>query len=655
MEPSPPGAIAHFERCLIDDVVVDVGQRKLWRDGQALPVTRRTFDLLLTLMENSPNLVTHEKIIARVWGAHRIVSPETLAQCVLRLRNALGDSATSPRYIESIRGNGYRLLPPAQPLPDADRQHSIDSNVARVASTARSSWMWKWGIASIVFTVAAGLIAVLQMGIYSDTATSAPAASPRALEIQRRSVAVLPIESSGSNTTDVDIADGVYADFLSELARISELSVIARATMRRYADTNLSIPELAGELNVENVMQLEMRRTGQRLDIAAELIDGNTGAQIWFGRFDEHLDNVFGLQRALASSVADALGVRLTDTESARLQARPTTSAEAYELFLASVESFEIDFADRAMIARALLDKAIQLDSEFAAAYGFKALIYASGIDDFTDTDGDLREVQAERARLAEKYAADAIAIDPGTVVAYRARAVAAMRSFRWNEAKRAFESALEHGPNDVTALSEFAFFSMCALRDDAGLRYVERALELDPGNPRIHELLGRSLYCAGEFESALSALRRSVALDATNLRRRAQSAYVAARIRPAAEALEELRSLEPLLRDIQLQSMPPIALTYAQLGSREDAERLIARFDKLNGHATTNLGNSVFAYLAVGDDEAAYDTLERAIEQLGPGSGYLSLLAIRHNIRGVSALEQPRFVRLRERIRSLD
>lgn len=655
MQPSRPSAGAPADQCLIDDVVVDVGQRRLWRGQQALPVTRLTFELLLTLMERAPNLVTHDEIMTRVWGARRVVAPETLAQCVLRLRHALGDDAASPRYIESIRGNGYRLIPPVLPLAGPAAIQALELNDARARSASWSRSQSVSGIAALLLLVGLGALGLGRMIGGSDIAASESSDPPRTLGVQPHSVAILPIESAGADPTGADIADGIHADILSELARIGELNVIARATMRRYSDTKLSISEIAGELNVESVMQLDLHRSDQHLDLTAELIDGRTGAQRWFGRYDEHLDNVYGLERELVASVAEVLGVRLSDAEKARLQARPTTSAEAYELFLAAADAFEIDFSDHAMIARSYLDKAITLDPEFALAYGFKALIYAYGIDDFTDSPEDLIVVHSERARLAEQYAAAAIDIDPDTVIAYRAQAIVGMHSWRWNEAKRAFESALEHGPNDVVSLSEFGFFSVCALGEKAGLTFAERALELDPGNPRMHELYGRALNCTGDFESALAALRRSVELDAKNFRRRGLSAYIAARIRPADEAVQELRALEPMLRDIQLQSYPPIALTYRQLGYREDAQRIVARFEALNGHKTTNLGNSVFAYLAVGDDDAAYRTLERAVEHLGPGSGYLTLLAIRHNLRGIPTLDEPRFVRLRERIRSID
>jgi len=643
------------DRCLIADVIVDAGQRRLWRGDRPLPVTRLTFELLLTLMERSPNLVTHDEIIARVWGPRRIVSSETLAQTVLRLRHSLGDDASAPRYIESIRGNGYRLIPAVLPLDGSGGRPPRESHGTRSVTGQSSGSRSIAGVASLCLLVAVAALGLGRMTGDSSVVASGLPSALRESAVQPRSVAILPVASNGMDAADAVTADGFHSDILSELARIGELTVIARASMRRYADSELPISDIARELNVQTVMKIDLSRSGQRLDLAAELIDGRTGAQRWFGRYEGHLDNIYGLQRELVARIAEELGARLTDGERARLQARPTTSAEAYELFLAAVDAFELDFADHAMIARSFLDKAISLDPNFARAYGLKALIYANGIDDVTGSDEDLMAAHADRARLANQLAAQAIEIDAETVVAHRARAIAAMHSWRWNEARRAFESALEYGPNDVAALAEFAFFRSCALRENGGLALGQRALELDPRNPRMLEMYGRSLNCLGRSEEAFAALRKSVDLDPTSVRRRGQLAYVAARIRPADEAVRELRAIEPMLRDLQLQTLPPVALTYAQLGFPDDARRVIARFEALNGHRTTNLGNSVFANLAVGENEAAYSALEQGVERLGPGSGYLTLLAIRDNLREVPALDEPRFVRLRERIRSLD
>jgi len=655
MQPSSLAGDVSGGRYRIDDIVVDSGQRKLWRGSEPLPVTRLTFQLLLTLIDRAPNVVAHDEIIERVWGPRRVVSPETLSQCVLRLRHVLGDDAASPRFIESIRGQGYRLIPPVRPSADADIVPGADIGSVLVP---RRKWGLPGSKAALAALSALVILAALGLGRLTRepvAVASAPATPPVVSSVKPRSIAVLPFATAGMDDDDAVIADGIHADILNELARVGELHVIARATMRKFAATDFSVAEIADELNVASVMQLDLRLTEGNLELQAELIDGQSGAQQWFARYDGHLGNVQALELELTAGIAAELGARLSEAEQARLEARPTTSAEAYEFFLRAAEAFEIDFSDRAMIARTYLDKAIALDPDFARAYGFKALIYAYGIDYFTDSAEDLRVVHAERARLAEQFALRALELDPAMVVAHRARALAAARSWRWTAAKASFQSALEHGPNDVLTLAEYAFFGVCALRDGASMRYFTQALELDPDNSRLHELHGEAFNCLRDREAALAALRRSVELEPASFRVRSFSAYTASHIRPADDVARELQALEPLLTDNSPQAYAAIALTYFQIGRYEDARRLVARYEALNGHERMNLGNSVFAYLAAGENDAAYATLKRAVAQLGPGSGLLTLLIIRENQRGIPALDEPRFVDLRSRIRSLD
>ena len=110
MEPHVDASSSSVPRQYVfEDVVLDTGQRRVWLHDDVLPLSKLTFDLLLLLAQRAPNLVSHAEAAQKVWGPRRVVTPETLAQTVLRLRHRLGDSAASPRYIESVRGEGYRL------------------------------------------------------------------------------------------------------------------------------------------------------------------------------------------------------------------------------------------------------------------------------------------------------------------------------------------------------------------------------------------------------------------------------------------------------------------------------------------------------------------------------------------------------------------
>ena len=127
------------------DLRLDTGQRRLSRNGRTLKLSKLSFDFLRVLAEAAPNLVDHEELIERVWGPGRVVTPENLAKRVLLLRNALGDDAAAPRYIEVVRGQGLRLIPPVTTKMHSgparnDRERDASPRKATPAFTRARGW-----------------------------------------------------------------------------------------------------------------------------------------------------------------------------------------------------------------------------------------------------------------------------------------------------------------------------------------------------------------------------------------------------------------------------------------------------------------------------------------------------------------------------------
>lgn len=647
-------------RFFVDDIVIDTGQRRAWRSADQIPLTRLTFDLLLALIERAPNVVGHEELADAVWGSRRVVTPETLTQCVLRLRHGLGDTAAAPRYIESIRGHGYRLIPRVErghgtaglrgrwKRAEPDHASSILAAAKTILPPRVLLGLAAAGLAAwiVVVYISGGDVDMgLQTGL-AKTLANANGVLPN-------SIAVMPFEIAGAGADDALWADGSHRQLLSELARADGLNVIARASVLRYADTNLAIPAIAAALGVETVMQVTVRYAGEHARIMAELIAGDTGVQLWFGHYDTVRGDMYVAEHRMAREIADVIGAEMSSD--AGPEHALTRSAEAYEFFLRAVDVFEEDPVGGSNSAQTYLDQAIALDPDFALAYALKALIYAYSIDSYTGPTDDPAAVHGERARLTREYANRSLALDPRTDLAYRALAIADMRSFHWRAARASFEAAIEINPNDVASLVEYAFFAACTSKDKAGLERGRRALALDPQNPRMYEMYGRALNCVAEHDAATAALRNAVELDRTTFRRRTMYIYSAARTADPEHVLAELRALDPLLTDARMDAFPPIAITYEQIGYGEEGRRFAERFVELGGVDKSNDGNSVFAYLALRDYDAAYRALEQAVENLGPGSGFLTLLAVKANARSIPVLEEPRFVALRKHIRSLD
>jgi adenylate cyclase len=221
--------------------------------------------------------------------------------------------------------------------------------------------------------------------------------SAQAPRVLRNSVAVLPLDNLSPNPDDAYFAAGIHEEILNYLAKIKDLSVIARTSVKKYAGSDKSIAEIAAELNVGTVMEGSVRYAGDRVRVTAQLIDAATEEHLWSEVYERHLADVFAIQADIAEQIASAMQSELSAAEKEYIETSPTTgSADAHALYLQSQALFAQ--GDTAIAAttppgvraqiQSRLDRVIALDPDFANAYAMKALLHAvSRIYDPIDKD----------------------------------------------------------------------------------------------------------------------------------------------------------------------------------------------------------------------------------------------------------------------------
>ena len=322
-------------------------------------------------------------------------------------------------------------------------------------------------------------------------ARAEPAASGAAR--QPGLIAVLPFRNRSAREEDAFFAEGVHDDLLTQLSKVAAFKVISRTSMMRYADSTLSIPQIAAELGAAVVLEGAVQRAGDQVRVNVQLIDGASDVHIWAENYDRALttETIFAIQADIAQAVADAMQVALSPEESSTLRAGSTQNLEAYEAYLrgtlwSGIGSMSTETAQQAIDS---FDRAIELDPNFAEAYALKARIQllsfwlAVGPRSWRE---DARESLAAAQRLApdnietllaEAYdhyqgqldyaRADAtlqkiLARVPDHAQALEASAYVARRDGRFDDAFTAFERALAINPKEVdvmTALVETLFF----------------------------------------------------------------------------------------------------------------------------------------------------------------------------------------------------
>lgn len=367
---------------------------------------------------------------------------------------------------------------------------------------------WWRGLAFAAAAAAAG-------GLYAwfDQSRTAPAGVPPANQVAsvqaaaQTSVAVLPFANLGGAKDDDYIGDGIAEDLITDLAKLSSLTVIARNSTFAYKGQAVNVPDVARSLGVRYVLEGSVRRSGDRLRITAQLIDATTGGHLWAERYDRDLKEVFALQDEVREKIVAALGTTLAPSERALIARRTRgPNQEAYALLIRAFELRNAFTREAILEARRLLEQSVRLDPTYARAYVQLASTYVDEIDGNWTSDA---EGNAERAL---GYARAAVKMDETLPEAYWILARVHLRRAEHAEALAEIERALAFSPGFAggralrgTILSYFG-------RAKEGVVEIERAMVLNPLHPFWYvDFLGRALYWAGEVERAVPKFRNAI------------------------------------------------------------------------------------------------------------------------------------------------
>jgi TolB-like protein len=406
---------------LFEDQILDESRRELRRGADLVAVEPQVFDLLLYLVRNRDRVVSRDDLIAEVWHG-RIVSDSTLDSRINAARKAVGDSGRAQRLIRTAPRKGLRFVGEV-------REEAI---AAEPVSTA--------------------------------TAMTRPAPVG-----DRPSIAVLPFENMTEDRSLELIANGLVEDIIALLARVPGFFVIARASSFAYIGRKVEPRQIAAELGVRYVVTGSARGAVDRVRITVQLIEAETGSQLWDGRYDVARQNTLDLQDEIARRIIVELEPALTKADLQIVRRRRTDSFDAWTHFRRAAGVIAVQGWNEASIAEALqeLNQALTTDPEFALAHGLLALLCAFG---------------ANLSLVEDREAAE-------------------------RKARQAATRAVEIDPNASDVLG----FAGCAFADigenERGYDLLQRALELDPSNAQAHVALGAILIRLGRFDDGIESM----------------------------------------------------------------------------------------------------------------------------------------------------
>ncbi len=315
----------------------------------------------------------------------------------------------------------------------------------------------------------------LQVGSAGTKATATPEAAtsrPAAAAPPKLSIAVLPFANMSGDPEQDYFADGISEDIITALSKLSQLFVIARNSSFTFKGQNVNVQDVGVKLGVRYVLEGSVRKSGNRVRITAQLIDAISGGHLWAERFDRDLTDIFAVQDDVTQHIVGALALNLTEDDRQRLAPEHPRNTEAYDYFLRGRELWHQLTKETNVAARDLLQRAIELDPNFAAAHAFLALTH--GLDYLNKWGASDSMAQAEEA------ATRAVTLDEGDPWAHWALASA----------------------------------KLYTRRHDGAIEEVERALVLNPNFAEGHVCRGEVLYYSGRPEEALESFARGQTLN---------------------------------------------------------------------------------------------------------------------------------------------
>ncbi len=428
----------------------------------------------------------------------------------------------------------------------------------------------------------------------------------------RRSIAVLPLVDLSSAKDQDDFADGLSEELLGLLGKNAQLRVAGRASAFHFKDSKEDARAIAKALGVSTLLEGSVRRSGNRVRITAELIDGQTGFQLWSDSYDRTMDDLFAVQGEIAQAVTRELQVALMVDGPDRV-AR-IASGPAYNAYIHGKHFLQLNTKESVDKAATYFTAAVTIDPEFAPAWaGLSMARSIMGTEGFAPPD----TVFGEARRAAER----AVSIDPQLAEGHSALStVRRAYDWEWAGANAAAQRALQLDPNNAEMVLNAARMASTMGRLDEALTLTRRAAELDPLNVQVFSRLARYEYFAGQFDRAHASFQMVLELNPQYPTAHHGLARTLLAQEKPDEALAELaRETSPLWRVFGE------ALIYWSLHRRADADAALGRFiDEFKDTAPSQIAN-VYAYRGQLDDALSW--LERSYELRDTGLSQLKAL----------------------------
>jgi TolB-like protein/DNA-binding winged helix-turn-helix (wHTH) protein/Flp pilus assembly protein TadD len=534
---------------------LDCGRFELRHGDRIVRIERKPMELLILLASREGQLVARAEIAEQLWSSDVFVDTEHgINTAIRKLRHLLHDNPENPRFIQTVTGMGYRFIAPITTVDEVAPElattpvtaaavepaeavppvldHLISPEGENGTKRSRHRLWFALTVSGVLIAVILALVMVPAVRARYRIGLSWLGFRP---SIQ--SVAVLPLVNLSSDPEQEYFSDGMTDQLITDLSFVKSLRVLSRESTIHFKNSQLSVPQIAEQLHVDAVIQGTVLRAGDVVRTTIHLTAASPERQLWAASYERSLSDVITLQNQIAADAVSQIRAQLTTAEQTRLKLESRINPAANDEYLRG--RF---FIGQEQPGKAIphLEHAIQLDPDFAAAYGVLGEAWSrDGV-----AGGVFGSGNKDTAAKALEYSRKAVSLDPSSSEAYTALGHSLMQAHHWKEGEVALRRALELDPNNPYAAAYLAILVTETGRGDEGMRIsrelaennpvavycvriyanvlhqthhideslavVQRALELDPNHPPTYGVLGRDLVEKGRFREAEDAYRKA-------------------------------------------------------------------------------------------------------------------------------------------------
>jgi DNA-binding winged helix-turn-helix (wHTH) protein/TolB-like protein/Tfp pilus assembly protein PilF len=604
---------------------MDGHKRLLLRNGQAVSLPSKAFDVLLLLVQHNGEVLEKDELMNRVWP-DQIVEEANLTVNMSAVRKALGESPNEHRYIVTVPGRGYQFVsdvtrPEDEPselileertmsqvvIEDENEEHYREEE--RVTQAVRGFFPTTTStsrrrIPSLtVLAVAVLVIGLSIAAYYLLTKGQQPSRDIK-------SVAVLPFKSLNLDANDEYLGLGIADDLITRLSNIKQIIVRPTTAVLKYSGPEQDAAAAGRELGVDGVLVSSIRRSGDRVRVTVQLVNVANGAPMWAQKFDEDLTDIFKMQDHVSEQVAAALVPRLTGDETKLLSKHYTENSEAHQLYM--IGRYHWTKADKEGWNKAIgyFNRSIEKDPNYALAYTGLADTYVSLAL------GALPN--AEAIPKARDAAMKALQLDDTLAEAHISLArIKEYYDWEWSGAELEFKRAIELDPNSALAHQEYGQYLAHIGRSDEAIAQARHGLELDPLSFQTNAAFVWALICDRQYDTAIEQCRKVLEIDPNyawayywmGVANQGKGTYD--------ESIAELQKAISLARENPGGFKAKLGQVYGFAGRRDDAEKILAELKELfkqRGRVIPAL--FAIVYIGLGENDQAFAWLEKSYQE---------------------------------------